>query len=195
MFDDNCCRGLGGGRLGRPDGPSGGLVLHLDPVRHTATRVAVYGHHPVRNVAFLGSMQALDGGNTLVGWGSLPYFSEFSRSGRLLLDAVWPGKDQSYRALFSDTWVGTPYYPPAGAARRTGHATTVYASWNGATEVRSWEVLALGGRGSPATVGRHARTGFETVIRLPRGSYRRLEVRALDAAGHTLGTSRTFTPR
>ena len=67
--------------------------------------------------SFLGSMQLLPGGNALVGWGNQPAFSEYSKSGRQLLDVKFPGKDLSYRALFTSNWVGTPSYPPSGAVR------------------------------------------------------------------------------
>ena len=41
-----------------------------------------------------------------------------------------------------EPWVGEPLTDPAGAAREAGGCTTVYASWNGATELASWRVLA-----------------------------------------------------
>ena len=74
-----------------------------------------------------------------------------------------PGQ-QAYRALLTDTWVGTPYYPTSSAAvQGTG---TVYASWNGATEVAEWEVLAGASTGDLQVVATHGRTGFETAIEL-----------------------------
>ena len=116
-------------------------MLRLNTATHTATRVAAYSHSPNLFVAFLGSMQLLPNRNAVVGWGSRPFFSEYSGSGKQLLDAVFPGKDQSYRALFTPNWVGTPSYPPSGALRTSGGNTTVYASWNGATQVAKWVVL------------------------------------------------------
>ena len=116
--------------------------------------------------------------------------SEYSRSGRLLLDAVWPGKDQSYRALFTSSWVGTPFYPPRGAARSTRGRTTVFASWNGATQVAAWQVLAGPNAAHLRVVAKRAKTGFETAIRT--GSAKAFKVRALDAHGHVLGTSAAF---
>ena len=66
----------------------------------------------------------------------------------------------------------------------------MYASWNGATDVASWRVLA---GSSPATLtpARSApRSGFETAISLPAaiaGPY--LAVQALDGSGAVLGVS------
>ncbi len=83
----------------------------------------------------------LPNGNTFIGWGSEPYFTEYGPSGKRLLEARFPGNDLSYRTM-REPWVGEPLTDPAGAARQAGGSTTVYASWNGATEVASWRVLA-----------------------------------------------------
>jgi hypothetical protein len=192
LFDDGCCQIKPGRRLGTPAGPSRGIVLRLDRTRHRASLVTAYAHHPRLFTAFLGSMQLLPNHNALVGWGSLPYFSEYSASGKQLLDVRFPGKDQSYRALFTSTWVGTPSYPPHGAVRRARGRTRVYASWSGATRVARWQVLAGQRARSLAPVVKVARAGFETTITVP-GSHRFFAVRALDARGRVLGTSSTFS--
>ena len=192
LFADNCCRLEPTGSFAAPSGPSEGMLLRLNAAKHTASRVAGYFHRPDLHVAYLGSMQLLPGGNALVGWGSLPYFTEFSASGRPLLDANWPGKDQSYRVLYTSGWMGTPYYPPSGAARRRSGRVTVYASWNGATEVARWQALAGASPQAMTVVATGSRHGFETALRLPSGTYKSFEVRALDATGATLGTSKPF---
>jgi hypothetical protein len=133
----------------------------------------------------------LPNGNVFVGWGSSRYFTEYSRSGVPLLDGVLPGNNLSYRATV-EPWVGLPAAPPVGAARRTGAATTVYASWNGATRVASWRVLAGPAGGRLAVVADASRSGFETAIQVPR-SYGRFEVEALDAGHHVIGTSKPFS--
>jgi hypothetical protein len=192
LYDDNCCKELPGGKFARPNGTSRGMVLKLNTLTHTASLVATYPRNSKRVAAFLGSMQQLPNGNALVGWGSLPFFSEYSRSGQLLLDAQFPGKDQSYRSLFSADWVGTPSYPPSGARRTSNGSSTVYASWNGATGVARWEVLGGSSASRLTRVAAKPRAGFETSISLGRGKYKVLEVRALDAGGHVLGTSSAF---
>ena len=178
MFDDNSSRG-----------PAKGLLLRLNTITRRATLVAAYPHHPSYDAQFLGSMQILPNGNALVDWGSpYGYFTEFSKTGRQLLNVGWPDHGQSYRTLFTDTWVGTPYYPPRGAAR----GETVYASWNGATQVARWEVLAGSSPGSLRVVASEARDGFETAIRLGQ-AYAAYQVRALSASGQALGTSKRFS--
>src|SRR5262249_43042622 len=105
-------------------------------------------------------------------------------------DARRPGSDISYRAAV-EPWVGKPLDPPAAAARRVGDKTTVYASWNGATEVKSWRVKATTG-GAPTTIASAAKSGFETGIPVKSG-YKTFQVQALDASGRVIGTSKTVT--
>ena len=105
---------------------------------------------------------------------------------------MWPGKDLSYRALFSNTWVGTPYFPPSGAARKTNGKTTVYASWDGDTQVASWKVLAGSNANHLPAVATKTKNGFETPIAI-KGSYKTYKVQAFDAKGHLLRTSRAFS--
>src|SRR4029077_12083952 len=116
---------------------------------------------------------------------------EYSRSGSALLEVRFPGKDQSYRALFTSTWVGTPYYPPKGALRRAHGQTTVYMSWNGATGVTRWQVLAATSNKLMHPVATVRKVGFETAIAL-KGSYSFFEVRALRGRGQVIGDSGVF---
>ncbi|HXP28538.1 MAG TPA: hypothetical protein VN804_02185, partial [Solirubrobacteraceae bacterium] len=81
---------------------------------------------------------------------------------------------------------------PAGAARQAGGKTTVYASWNGATQLASWRVLAASGSASAKAVASAAKSGFETAIAVPPGASS-FTLQALDAAGRVIGTSRSFT--
>src|SRR5207248_57170 len=120
----------------------------------------------------------------LVGWGNEPYFSEYSRSGRLLYEAELPGPDLTYRATLQQ-WTGLPLWPPAGAARRRAGATTVYASWNGATQVASWRVLAPGARRGAARLRRGQPRDLGDARRLAgRDSRRRQRDRGLAAGRH-----------
>jgi hypothetical protein len=68
---------------------------------------------------------------------------------------------------------------------------TVYASWNGATTVASWQVLAGASPTTLAPAAGTVKTGFETSISTP-GNPAYVAVRALGAAGEVLGTSPTI---
>jgi EmrB/QacA subfamily drug resistance transporter len=194
MFDDHCCQVTSGGKHVKASGRGRGLELKLDLKARTARMVAQYPAPGDSESDFMGSAQRQPNGNMFVGWGSEPFFSEFSHSGKLLLDAELPWPDLTYRATLGP-WVGLPLTPPAGAARRDAAGkTTVYASWNGATRLASWRVLA-GQRGAQMTVVAHAvKSGFETRIPLA-SSYERLQVQALDSAGHAIGVSSPFAPK
>ncbi len=191
MFDDHCCQLTGGGTSVPATGPSRGLVLDLDQRTRTATLVAQYPGGDEFETEYMGDTQPLSNGNVFVGWGSEPYFSEYSSSGQRLLEGHFPGSDLSYRETL-DPWVGQPLTPPVGAARQQGGRTTVYASWNGATRVVSWRVLAGPSASQLSAVASAAKSGFETAIPLAH-SYTSFELQALDAQGRAIGSSRPFT--
>lgn len=168
---------------------SRGLVLALD----WAHRAVSVGHeyllpHPAL-AGSQGSVQALSNGNLFVGWGQLPYFSEYSPTGTLIYEGALSGPDESYRA-FRGAWVGQPGEGPAAAAQPvSGGGVDVYASWNGATAVAAWQLLAGSSKSTLTPVGRSvARVGFETLLtdQRPTSYY---AVEAIDAAGRVLGTS------
>jgi EmrB/QacA subfamily drug resistance transporter len=191
LFDDHCCQLTGGGTSVPATGPSRGIVLNLNQATRTATLLAQYPGGGQFETEYMGDTEPLPGGNVFVGWGSQPYFSEYSRAGKLLLEGEFPRPDLTYRATLAQ-WVGLPLTPPLGAVRRAGAKTTVYASWNGATRVAAWRVLAGSGAGRLSAVASAAKTGFETAIPVPQG-YTSFEVQALDSAGRAIGTSRHFT--
>jgi len=187
MFDDHCCQITGGGTYVSPTGASRGLVLKLDQKTRTASLAGEYSHGSKFDSDYMGSLEPLVNGNEFVGWGSSPFLTEYSASGDMLLDARLPGSDITYRARV-EPWVGVPLTSPAGAARTKGGKTTVYVSWNGATEVASWRVLAGAGAQTVATA---AKAGFETAIPVAP-AYKTFTVQALDAHGKVIGTSRQF---
>jgi EmrB/QacA subfamily drug resistance transporter len=191
LFDDHCCQLTGGGTSVPPTGPSRGLVLRLSQSTRVATLEAQYGNREGFKSEYMGDTQPLANGNTFVGWGSAPYLSEYSAAGKPLLEAEFPGSDLSYRSMV-EQWVGLPLSPPAAAARQEDGKTTVYVSWNGATRVVSWRVLAGASGGRLTAVASAAKSGFETAIAVPAGQ-QSFEVQALDADGHVIGASRPFS--
>ena len=135
-----------------------------------------------------GNDQALPGGGSFVGWGELPYFTEFGPSGQTLFEANIPYPGESYRA-YTFPWTGTPANPPAFAVASAGaEANMVYASWNGATGVSAWRVFAGSDPAHLAMIATATRTGFETAI--PIHSFELdFAVQALGASGQPLGSS------
>ncbi len=135
-----------------------------------------------------GNAHFLPDGNVFVGWGSAPFVSEFSREGELLFEARFPPNCESYKA-FRFPWNGYPTDAPAVAVeRRPEGKVAIYASWNGATEVESWEVVSGPSPGLLAPLGSVPREGFETaMLAQTYGPY--VAVRAKDRSGEILGTS------
>ncbi len=165
----------------------------IDWARREVRLVGRDTHTPPLLSGSQGDEQTLPNGDVFVGWGEEPYLTEFSPSGQILFDAHLPRPGQSYRA-FRFPWSGTPSSSPAAAVRSSaGGGQTVYASWNGATAVESWQVLAGASRGALAPVTTAKRTGFETPIPL-RSSARYVAVRALGRSGTVLGTSAVVKP-
>jgi EmrB/QacA subfamily drug resistance transporter len=191
VFDDHCCQLTGGGTSVAPTGPSRGLELELNQSTHVATLEAQYGNREGFKSEYMGDTEPLANSNTFIGWGSAPYFTEYSSAGKLLLEAEFPGSDLSYRTMV-EPWVGLPLSPPAAAVRQAAGRTIMYASWNGATQVVSWRVLASAGAARLSAVRTTAKSGFETAITLPH-AYERLQVQALDAGGQVIGTSRPIS--
>jgi hypothetical protein len=183
MFDD----GMG---QARTESQSRGLVLAIDAKHKRARMVHSYRHPRHLLASAMGNVQLLPNGHAIVGWGVMPWMSEFDSSGQLVSDLRLPSGCQSYRD-YRFSWVGTPAGRPAVAVstdHRSGHSTA-YASWNGATEVATWVVSAGTSPSSMRPVALARRSGFETAIALGSGSGY-VAVTALNGAGQALGSSR-----
>lgn len=167
---------------------SRGLILSVNPATKTDTVVDQYVHSGPLSAGSQGNVQDLEDGNMFIGWGAEPYFSEYTPTGALVFDAHLPAKTESYRT-YRFPWSATPPGIPSVAAAAGAHGTTtVYASWNGATNIASWNVLAGSSSTQLATAASAAKAGFETSISVA-GKPAYVLVQALDAAGDVLGSS------
>ena len=72
------------------------ILVRLDERTRTATLVRSYNQPAGLSAASQGNAQVTDGG-IVVGWGALPYFSEFRPSGGLTFNAEFPAGVNSYR--------------------------------------------------------------------------------------------------
>lgn len=139
-----------------------------------------------------GNDQVLPNGDSFVDWGEVSYFTEFSPSGQVVFEGRMPYPAQSYRA-YKFPWSATPAEPPAIAIRAAAAGTeTVYASWNGATAVAQWRILAGTSAKGLSPVAVFAKSGFESSASV-RSTGTHFAVQALDAEGRLLGTSPTVT--
>jgi len=105
---------IGGDEYTFFDDESGGNLLASSRVvtvrLQLATRLATLvksDDQPEGQVAqLMGNAQTTPGGDLFVGWGALPYISEFSPSGKLLFNAELPAGVSTYRAYL------LPWRPP-----------------------------------------------------------------------------------
>jgi hypothetical protein len=168
---------------------SRGILLRVDAGSHSVSLVRQFVR-PGRPLLAesQGSARALGDGNWLLGYGRLPNVTEFDASGRVLLDATFAKDVQCFNATLSP-WDGQPTSPPALKASPAGAgAVSLAVSWNGATRVASWRVLAGSSPSTLAPLATSAKHGFETTI-TAHTSDPYLAVQALDAAGGVLATS------
>jgi hypothetical protein len=159
------------------------IVFKLDTDAMKATLLRRYEHTPKLLSTSQGNAELLPNGDVLVGWGSNAVATEYGADGTVKLDLEIVGKKVDSYRWFRLPWVGRPVEPPVAVARRAGTRATVYVSWNGATEVRSWRVS-----GDGVVLATAPKDGFETAISVP-GGHAAYAVDALDADGNVIGAS------
>ena len=170
------------------------LVLRVDEGHKRVTLVRSYRHPKKLLSPFEGNAQFLPDGHVFVGWGGWPYVSELSKSGKVLFDAYFghgkpPGEDADTYRAYRIVWSGHPTDVPAIAVA----GGKVYVSWNGATAVKQWRVLAGDASDKLRATAAVGKRGFETAIPLA-GSGRYVAVEALGADGKVLAVSKTLKP-
>ncbi|HLY48933.1 MAG TPA: arylsulfotransferase family protein [Solirubrobacteraceae bacterium] len=170
---------------------SRGLTLRLDTAQRTATAVKVDQHPPALLTSFEGNLQQLANGDQFIGWGEQPYFTEFNPQGHVVFEGRFVDANSSYRA-YRFPWTATPITPPAIAASTSGSSTIVYVSWNGATTVAAWRILAGPSDGALSPASTVGRQGFETQAVIPAAGF--VAAQALDAHGRVLSVTPTISP-
>ena len=181
-----------------PDGDSSrGLRLDLDEDAMTAAVVTEYLPPETRPSGWMANTQPLDNDNVFIGWGSQPYFSEYTNAGELIYDVCHGdachdeeaigGGGGSYRA-YKGAWEGHPTTDPDVVVQQNDDGQDhVYVSWNGATEVAQWRVLTGDDAASATETTVADKTAFETAIPIDApADY--VAVEALDADGKVLAT-------
>jgi hypothetical protein len=163
------------------------LVLKLDVGGRRVAAAKAFVHPQKISSPFEGNLQTLEDGGALVGWGGVRKVTEFTPDAKVRFELKLPYGD-TYRA-YRLPWNGRPGGRPSVVVS----GDNVYASWNGKTDVASWEVLTGPDAEHLTTRARHDWTGLETGIRIGQ-SPAAVVVRALDASGRAVGVSETITP-
>ncbi|KAI0482218.1 ASST-domain-containing protein [Xylariaceae sp. FL0804] len=174
---------------------SRGLVVSIDYDAMTFDVAGAYPHPRDLSCFAMGSNLQLPNGNRLVSWGKEPSFTEHADHGNGTSELVaeieyglWNGSAFSYRTFWvpEDAWVSNPTTKPDVAVEDG----SVYVSWNGATRVAEWAVLACG-KSKPIVTA--MRDGFETKIPIAQYNLTQFSVAALDKDGTVLATSESVT--
>ncbi|KAF4981793.1 hypothetical protein FZEAL_2466 [Fusarium zealandicum] len=184
---------------------SRGVVVELDYEEMTVKLLDGFYHPQSISSGSGGSVQGLDNDNFLVGWGANPGITEHLPNGTIAMDiqrGVMPHKtdndadtDMSVYRAWKMEWMGRPPWGPSIACVSQDNMTLdamVYVSWNGDTEVDSWEVYAGQDEKNMTSlreiIGNSTRTGFETEIRLEADNHLKFaRAAALDKDGEILG--------
>ncbi len=169
---------------------SRGLLLSFNEAGHSVSLVKAFTNPSKTLLASSqGNTLSLPAGNWLMGYGGLPNFTEYDATGHVLLDGTLGRNVQDFRTYLAP-WSAHGEGSPAVAARPgSGGTLSVSASWNGATDVASWRVLAGSGPASLTAAATAPSSGFETTISLPAAAGPYVAVQALDSSGTLIGTS------
>jgi hypothetical protein len=114
----------------------------------TARVIREYYHPDHQNSLAMGGMQYLSNGNVITGWGWTPSYVEYTSNGTVAMDIqrgrIGMGRQGdlfAYR-VFKAPWTGRPKWSPSLAVEvdHSGNST-IYMSWNGATDIAEWLVV------------------------------------------------------
>ncbi len=97
------------------------ITVRLNPWAHTATLLSSENQPEGLVAPSQGDAQTTEERNLLVGWGSLPYISEFDPNGNLLFNAEFPAGVNSYRAYLLPWGQGRSGGWPWGPGGRGSH--------------------------------------------------------------------------
>lgn len=154
------------------------FIVALDHSMMTARVIKQWNRPDGKLSTFRGNMQILPDSNVFVGWGDTTnYMSEHAFDGDLLVEASFlSDRISTYRAYKYHDFVGIPEYPPSLKASVYSTPppfnttiTMLHVSWNGATEVASWNFYGFTPDNDveePSQpflcLGQAAKSGFET---------------------------------
>lgn len=180
---------------------SSAVIILLDLIHMTAQVVERYPHPGGTYAAMFGSIDLLPNGDRFVGWGSLLEATQFTRAGELVYHVQIAETASMVGTLrtFKRPWSARPYWAPDVYAYSwvCGWPSVLYASWNGATEIRAWSFYGADALDVQfELLGTVAKDGFETSMKAG-WSVRFAYVEALGEGGEVLGRSvvaKTFVP-
>jgi hypothetical protein len=147
--------------VGRPTQYSRGAAWEVDMPTKTATLVGQWRKSPDVYTPIIGSNREQANGNVLVSYGVASTATEW-RGDTIVWDVQFADPAVSTYRTYRALWQGFPLDPPDLAIERAADEVTAYTSWNGSTQVRSWQLLAGPHEDELRVVATQSRTGFET---------------------------------
>jgi hypothetical protein len=147
------------------------VEYRLDEESNLKTATKVWEHRSSAMSPAMGNAQRLPNGNTMIGWGTLyPTLREVTPDGAIAFELTFAPPDDpnqtrnSYRA-FRFEWQGNPTYRPRLVVKsELPGITTLYTSWNGATDVSAYRVYGGKSAAELTPLQIVQKTGFETEI-------------------------------
>lgn len=135
------------------------VEYQIDETAKVVTNTWQFRNNPDQFGPFTGNNQLLPDGHRLIDWGySYPNVTEVLTDGTKLFEMQFAQPYFSYRA-FRFPWSAVPGFDPTLVL--TGTDPTLYYSWNGATDVATYQILGGWGPTPMNLVGTQTRTGFE----------------------------------
>jgi hypothetical protein len=181
-------------------GSSSGKSVRLDEVGMSATLIGQYISPDCQLDSSQGSHQVLPNGNRMLGMGSHPFMYERTEDGATAFYGrfgVFP--HQSYRVFRFEWSAEAPTSEMAlfTYAKYCNGSSSMYASWNGATNVASWKYYTGNDENGPFTLAdtKDYEDTFETIATGPFSLFAYAE--AYDINGQKLGQTpvvSTFVP-
>ncbi|KAJ5168358.1 uncharacterized protein N7482_003952 [Penicillium canariense] len=141
-----------------------------------------------------GNAQVLPNQNMFVCWSQGGYISEFSSEGDTLMSAQFTSPRYSNYRAYKFEFTGRPHTPPDVVSSvfgtdETNLVTTFWVSWNGATDIASWNFYAQASQfDKPVFVGNTSKVDFETMF-IAKGYLDWITVEAVDRDGNAFGIS------
>jgi hypothetical protein len=148
------------------------VVVELNTaVKPMTTRILHSYDRPDHEISIArGNMQTLPNSNVFIGWATHGLISELTQDGTPVMEAKFrDGRMSTYRS-YKFNFTGRPHLPPVtksivyGSTPDTAN-TFHYISWNGATDVHSWNLYGATRNSSDSFsfLAKVEKTDFETM--------------------------------
>ncbi|KAB8339276.1 hypothetical protein FH972_022209 [Carpinus fangiana] len=178
------------------------ITLDMETMKAYPSGPATPWPHGPLSSASQGNTQLLSNGNIFNCYGDFPFFAEFENDGTPAWTAklgVQNGKVMVYRA-YSAPWYSVPENSRPALwtyARNSDAMVALYVSWNGCTEVESWNFYGGNDVGDAfVKMGNTRKAGFETIYTSDT-HYKYAFAEAISYGGESLRNSSiqmTFVP-